>query len=91
MQDYAAFCRQRAWACFCRRRRWAFLSDEWRHEVEDARRFIRSCREDWQTRPAHERLAAAAAITRTVYALGSNVRLQRMMTHPQRDTAGNEP
>ncbi len=45
MQDYAAFCRQRAFACFHRRRRWPFLSPAWRHEVDDARRFIRSYRE----------------------------------------------
>jgi len=45
------------------------LSPEWQQEVDDARRFIRACRADWQARPAHERLAAAAAaITCTVYA-----------------------
>jgi hypothetical protein len=44
MEDYAAFCRQRAVACFHRRRRWPFLSPAWRHEVNDARDFTRSNR-----------------------------------------------
>jgi hypothetical protein len=89
MEDYAAFCRQRAVARFHRRRRWPFLSPAWRHEVDDARRFIRSCREDWQSRSAQERLDAK--ITRTIYALGPNVRLQRTLARSQRDKAGNEP
>jgi hypothetical protein len=91
MEDYAAFCRQRAVACFHRRRRWPFLSPAWRHEVNDARDFIRYCRREWLDRPRHGRSADPAEITRTVYALGPNVRLQRMMTRPQRDAEGNEP
>lgn len=51
MEDAALFFRQRAYACFCRRRKYPFLSDDWRHEVEDARRFIRACRSMWDDRP----------------------------------------
>ena len=91
MEDYAAFCRQRAVACFHRRRRWLFLSPAWRHEVDDARSFIRYYRAEWQSRSAQERLDAVAKITRTVYALGPCVRMQKAITHPQRDKAGNEP
>jgi hypothetical protein len=40
MQDPALFFRQRALACFHRRRHWPLLSPQWRHEIEDARRFI---------------------------------------------------
>ena len=43
MQDAALFYRHRAFACFRRRRKYPFLSEHWRHEVEDARRFIRTC------------------------------------------------
>jgi hypothetical protein len=39
MEDYAAFCRQRADACFHRRRKYPVLSENWRHEVSDARQF----------------------------------------------------
>jgi hypothetical protein len=91
MEDYAAFCRQRAVACFHRRRRWPFLSPAWRHEVDDARSFIRYYRAEWQSCSAQERLDAVAKITRTVYALGPCVRMQKAITHPQRDKAGNEP
>jgi len=91
MQDAALFFRHVALGCFHRRRKYALLSPEWRHEVDDARRFIRYCRREWLDRPGHGRSADPAEITRTVYALGPNVRLQRMITHPQRDTAGNEP
>jgi hypothetical protein len=79
MQDYAAFCRQRAEACFHRRRKYPLGSEDREQAVKDTRDFIRYCRADWQSRPAHERLAAAAEITRTVYALGPNVRLQRRL------------
>jgi len=91
MQDAALFFRHTALGCFHRRRKYPLLSPEWQHEVDDARYFIRACREDWQARPAHERLAAAAAITRTVYALGPRVRTQRPLTRMHRDEAGNEP
>ena len=70
MQDAAMFFRNRAVMCFHRRRRWPFLSDAWRHEVEDARRFIRACRANWQYDQPHE-------ILRTVYALGPRVRTQK--------------
>jgi len=60
------------------------------HEVEDARRFIKAYRAEWQSRPAQERLAAPAAITRTVYALGPNVRLQRIIMRLRRDAEGND-
>ncbi len=80
MQDAALFFRSRAVACFHRRRKYAALSPEWRHEVKEAREFIRYCRANWDDRPRE--------ITRTAYALGPNVRLQRMITCPQRDTAG---
>jgi hypothetical protein len=43
MDDPAWFYRHRAIACIRRRRRYPILSDNWRHEVEDARRFIRAC------------------------------------------------
>ena len=72
MQVAALFFRSRASACFHRRRQHPFLSDEWRHEVEDARRFIRATRENWDDRPRE--------ITRTVYALGPRVRTQRDLT-----------
>ena len=71
MEDAALFFRQRAFACFNRCRRHPVLSDEWRHEVEDARRFIRACRANWDDRPRE--------IARTFYALGPLAR------HPLRD------
>lgn len=52
MQDYASFCRQRAQACFHRRRRYQILSDEWRHEVADARRFIKAYRNELRVQDA---------------------------------------
>ena len=42
MQDPASSFRQRAGACFRRRRKHPVLSAGWRHEVEDARMFIRA-------------------------------------------------
>ena len=44
MQDAALFFRSRAVAAFHRRRKYALLSDDWRHYVAEARRFIRACR-----------------------------------------------
>jgi hypothetical protein len=70
MQDAAMFFRHQAVACFHRRRRWPFLSAAWRHEVDDARRFIRACRDSWQHDQPHQ-------ILRTFYALGPKVREQR--------------
>lgn len=79
MEDYAAFCRQRAEACFHRRRKYPLGSEDREQAVKEARGFIRYYRADWQRRSAQERLDAAAKITRTVYALGPNVRLQRRL------------
>ena len=76
MQDAALFYRSRAVACFHRRRRWPFLSDGWRHEVEDARRFIRATRANWDDRPRE--------ITRTHYALGPRVQMQKPLTRAER-------
>jgi hypothetical protein len=70
MEDAALFFRQRAFACFHRRRRWPFLSAEWRHEVADARRFIRACRDHWHGYSADQRRNFAAQIARPRYALG---------------------
>lgn len=70
MKAPALLFRQRACACFHRRRIYSFLSDEWRHEVEDARRFIRACRANWDDRPRE--------IFRTFYALGPRVTTQRL-------------
>ena len=81
MQDAALFFRQRALACFHRRRKYPLLSPEWQHEVDDARYFIRACRDNWDDRPRE--------IVRTHYALGPRVRMQRTLTHPHRDEAGN--
>ncbi len=75
MQDAALFFRSRAVACFYRRRRWPFLSDEWRHEVEDARRFIRATRANWDDRPRE--------ITRAHYALGPLVQMQKPLTRTE--------
>lgn len=69
MEDAALFYRHTALGCFHRRRKYLLLSPEWRHEVDDARRFIRACRDNWDDRPRE--------IVRTVYALGPRVRLQR--------------
>ena len=79
MQDAALFFRHRAISSFHRRRLYPVLSADWRHEVEDARRFIRACRDCWDDQP-HE-------ILRTVYALGPRVRTQRPqpMTAAERD------
>jgi hypothetical protein len=70
MQDAALFFRHTAHASFQRRRKYPVLSAGWRHEVADARRFIRACREAWQDDQPHE-------ILRTAYALGPRVRTQR--------------
>jgi hypothetical protein len=83
MEDAGLFYRHVALGCFHRRRKYAPLSSKWRDEVEDARSFIRATRANWDDRPR--------VIVRTAFALGPNVRLQRMITRPQRDTAGNEP
>jgi hypothetical protein len=47
--------------------------------------------QDWQSRPARERLDAAARLSRAAYALGPCVRLRKAITRLQRDAAGNEP
>jgi DNA invertase Pin-like site-specific DNA recombinase len=60
MQDAALFFRHTALACFHRRRKYPVLSAQWRHEVNDARRFIRGCRTDWH-RPQLKKLIAALA------------------------------
>jgi hypothetical protein len=70
MEDVALFFRQRALACFHRRRRWPFFSAAWRHEVADARRFIRASRDNLQGYSADQRRKFAAQITRARYALG---------------------
>ncbi len=69
MQDAALFYRHAALGCFHRRRKYGLLSPEWRHEVNEARLFIRHCRANWDDRPRE--------ITRTAYALGPRVRAQR--------------
>jgi len=56
------------------------LSPDWRHEVEDARRFTRYCRADWLSRPGHGLSADPAEITRAVYALGPAVRTHKSIT-----------
>jgi hypothetical protein len=66
-------------AAFHRRRKYALLSDDWRHCVDEARYYIRACREGWPDQP-HE-------ILRTSYALGPHVRTQR----PQPITEGYGP
>ena len=40
MEHAESFFRQRAGACFHRRRKHPVLSGEWKHEVDDARKFI---------------------------------------------------
>jgi hypothetical protein len=70
MQDPALFFRHTALACFHRRSKYPVLSADWQHEVDDARRFIRACRDCWDDQP-HE-------IIRTAYALGPRVRMQRL-------------
>ena len=45
MRDAELFFRQRARACFHRRRKYPVLSEEWRHEVDDCRKFISYYRE----------------------------------------------
>jgi hypothetical protein len=69
MQDVALFFRSRAVSCFHRRRLHPVHSDEWRHAVEDTRRFVRACRDSWDDRPRE--------IIRTHYALGPQLRTQR--------------
>lgn len=69
MQDAALFYRSRAVSCFHRRRLHPVLSDEWRRTVQDARQFIRSCRDSWNDRPRE--------IIRTHFALGPQLRTQR--------------
>jgi len=76
MQDAALFYRCRAFSSFHRRRRYPLLSPEWRHEVKDARRFIRHCRAEWLSRPGHGRSAHRGEVTRTFFALGPAVRTQ---------------
>jgi hypothetical protein len=68
MEDAALFFRHTAHGCFHRRRKYPVLSPEWRREVEDARRFIRACRANWDNRPRE--------FMRTGYALGPRVRTQ---------------
>jgi len=80
MQDAALFFRNRALASFHRRRRYPLLSPDWRHDVEDARRFIRYCRAEWLSRPGHGRSADPTEISRPVYALGGAVRTPRPIT-----------
>jgi hypothetical protein len=62
MQNAALFFRHTALGCFHRRRKYPVLSENWLHEVTDARRFIRACRANWDDRPRE--------IIRTAYALG---------------------
>ena len=52
--------------------KYATLSPEWRHEVNEARLFIRYCRANWDDRPRE--------ITRTAYALRPRARTQRTLT-----------
>ena len=79
MQDAALFFRHTAIGCFHRRRKYPLLSPEWQHEVDDARRFIRACRENWDDRPRE--------ITRTVYALGPRVRTQKPLRRTEQLSA----
>jgi hypothetical protein len=87
MEDAALFFRHTALGCFQRRRKYPVLSENWRHEVNDARAFIRYCRAHWLDRPGHGRSADPAEITRAAYALGPRVRLQNAITRPPRDKA----
>jgi hypothetical protein len=82
MQSASLFYRQRAVMCFHRRRKYPLLSDDWRNEVEDARRFIRASRDDWRQRSEKERLETITQITRTWYALGPRIRTQKMEHDP---------
>ena len=71
MQDAALFFRHRAFACFRRRRKYPLLSDDWQHEVDDARRFIRACRDIRQSYSDDERQKFREQIGRYGgYALG---------------------
>jgi hypothetical protein len=70
MQDAAMFFRNRAISSFHRRRKYPVRSENWLHEVNDARRFIRACRDSWDDQPRE--------IIRTAYALGPRVRTQRL-------------
>ncbi|MGO9235679.1 MAG: hypothetical protein ACLP4V_17040 [Methylocella sp.] len=75
MQDAGLFYRHAALGCFHRRRKYALLSPEWRHEVKDARQFIRYCCANWDDRPRE--------ITRTAYALGPRVRTPIAAAEPE--------
>jgi hypothetical protein len=46
MQDAVLFFRHTALGCFRRRRRYPVLSENWLHEADDARRFIRAYRDN---------------------------------------------
>lgn len=87
MQDAALFFRHQAYSCFHRRRLYLLLSAEWRHEVDDARRFIRHARTEWLDRPGHGRSARLSEITYTVFAMGPYLAMQRKhggFWHPNR-------
>ncbi len=51
------------------------LSPEWRHEVKEARQFIRYCRANWDDRPRE--------ITRSHYALGPLMQMQKPLTRTE--------
>jgi hypothetical protein len=76
MQDAALFFHYTALACFHRRRKHSVLSANWQHELDDARKFIRACRDCWDEQP-HE-------IIRTAYALGPRVRTPKKCPDVQR-------
>jgi hypothetical protein len=67
MQDAALFFRHRAFACFRRRRKYPLLSEGWRHEVDDARGFIRACRDIWQSYSDDERRKFAEQLAHSRY------------------------
>lgn len=78
MQDPALFFRQRALACFHRRGRWTFLSPAWRHEVEDAKRFIAAFRQMWEGRTSKD---GEAVFTRSALVLGPNASQRVNLEH----------
>ncbi len=75
MQDAAMFFRSRAVAAFHRRRKYALLSADWRDCVDEARYFIRACRQNWDYDQPHQ-------ILRTLYALGPRTGIRRKDNEP---------
>jgi hypothetical protein len=88
MKDSALFYRHRAFACFRRRRRYPILSDDWRHEVEDSRRFIRACRSLLIAYSDDERRAFSEQLVHSTYggyALGPRTYRKPPITAEERE------